>query len=105
MSKIVPFGQGNCDKYYVQGTVPEGWCALRNERGGLEVRLTFPPEQVPYLGIWVNEGAYQGQYNVAPEPSTGAFDRVDVADCWGTLAGVPGRGTYEWQISIDVRRL
>ncbi len=104
MSRILQPEKGSCDKYYAIGPTPEGWCALRNERSGLEIKLTFPSEQVPYLGMWVNEGAYHEQYNVAPEPCTGAFDSVATATQWGAVSVVPGMGSYEWSLSIEVNQ-
>ncbi|KLU62437.1 hypothetical protein CEB3_c11710 [Peptococcaceae bacterium CEB3] len=104
MSRILPPGKGNYDKYYVQGSVPEGRCALYNERSGMEIGLTFSPEKVPFLGMWINEGAYHAQYNVAPEPCTGAFDRVDIAAQWGAVSTIPAMDTYEWQIGMDVKQ-
>lgn len=105
MSRISPPEKGSYEKYYVVGPTPEDWCALFNERSKLETRIKFTKEKVPYLGVWVNEGAYHGQYNVAPEPCTGAFDRVDTAANWGAVSTVAGMDTYEWQISIEVKEV
>ena len=47
--------------------------------------------------MWLNEGGYAGQYNIAPEPATAAMDRIDASKLWGmgsTLAPEkPGSGT------------
>jgi len=104
MSKILPPEKGSCDKYYVLNSTPEGWCALLNKRNKLEIRVAFTKEQVPYLGIWVNEGAYHEQYNVALEPCTGAFDKVDIAAQWDAVSTISAMGTYKWNLSIEVKQ-
>ncbi|AOQ23638.1 hypothetical protein MTAT_12200 [Moorella thermoacetica] len=105
MSQLSPQGQGSYDKYYVWGRMQEGWCALHNTASKMAIAISFDPEKVPYLGMWVNEGEYWGQYNVAPEPCTGAYDRVDVATQWGTVAILDGKQTFEWYLNIAIKRV
>jgi len=89
-------------KYFFCGPVTEGWCELREPSGGLRIRLSFPPPDVPYLGMWLNEGGYAGQYNIAPEPCTGAMDRPDFARMWGMASELEGGGSREWYLAIEV---
>jgi hypothetical protein len=64
--------------------------------------MAWPPETVPYLGMWVNEGGWADQYNVAPEPATGGMDRVDAAGMWGMNSVLRGGETLQWWLSITV---
>ena len=105
MSKLLPLGQGSFDKYYVWGRMREGWCALHNTESKMAIALSFDPAKVPYLGMWVNEGGFCNQYNVAPEPCTGAYDQIDVATQWGAVASLEGRQTYCWPLRISVKHM
>ena len=64
--------------------------------------MSYPVEKVPYLGMWVNEGGWEGQYNIAPEPATGGMDRVDAAKIWGMNSVLKGNEYYEWYLNISV---
>ncbi len=89
-------------KYWFAGRVTEGWCALHDPVKKLSIGLEFPRETVPYLGMWVNEGGFGNQYNIAPEPATGAMDRPDLARLWG-MGSVLEPGTpYKWYLAITL---
>jgi galactose mutarotase-like enzyme len=90
-------------KYFFQGRVPEGWCLLYAPDTGISVGMSFPRETVPYLGMWVNEGGFAGQYNIAPEPCTAAMDRPDLARMWGCGSALAPRERREWFLNIAVR--
>ena len=64
--------------------------------------MAWPVEQVPYLGMWVNEGVWAGQYHLAPEPCTAPFDRWDIARQWGKLPVIPPFGYQQWTLRISV---
>lgn len=102
MSNICPETSKACEKYYVHGKIKEGWCAIYNTNTGSYVSLTFPVEQVPYLGIWLNEGGYLEQYNIALEPCTGSFDAVDIASLRGQVGLIKAKSACEWFLNIKV---
>lgn len=89
-------------KYFVNGRMPEGWCALSYPRSGLTLRLKFPVESVPYLALLPDEGGWDDLYSLFVEPVTAAYDRLDVAQQRGACATVPGRATYEWHLEIEL---
>lgn len=103
INRIYPNEQKHCEKFYVLNELSEGWCALHDTKTNDVIGMSFPIEKVPYLGIWINEGGYViNQYNAAPEPCTGAYDRVDIAKQWGCVKSVAGRQSYEWYLNITV---
>jgi len=72
------------------------------DRGqGFNIGLSFPPDRVPYLGMWVNEGGWEGQYNIAPEPATGAMDRPDAAKEWGMNSVLKPGEPYWWYLTVS----
>jgi galactose mutarotase-like enzyme len=89
-------------KYWFESKVSEGWCILHDPRTKLSIGLTYPPDKVPYLGMWLNEGGYAGQYNIAPEPATAAMDRIDFATMWGMGSSLAPGGTHEWDLVISL---
>ncbi len=89
-------------KYWFAGKATEGWCILRDEARQLNIGMAFPKETVPYLGVWLNEGGYAGQYNIAPEPATAAMDMIDAAKLWGMGSVLAPGSTHEWHLVIAV---
>jgi galactose mutarotase-like enzyme len=87
-------------KYYFEGKVREGWALLYNPRKELNIGLSFPKEEVPFLGMWLNEGGFDGQYNIAPEPATAAMDRIDFSEMWGAGSVIRGGEVKTWHLDI-----
>ncbi len=91
-------------KYYFAGKVTEGWCILYDNTMHLNIGMSFPEKDVPYLGIWVNEGGWDGQYNIAPEPATGGMDRVDFAKMWGVNSVLKAHESSTWFLNISLKK-
>ena len=89
-------------KYWFDGRVVDGWCMLHDPSSTLTVGMAWPKEKVPYLGIWLNEGGYAGQYNIAPEPATAAMDRIDASKLWGMGSTLAPGETREWHLVISL---
>lgn len=52
--------------------------ALRDADGGA-LRMSWDPDDVPYLGVWFDAKAYASERTVALEPATGFYDDVAAA--------------------------
>ena len=104
LSTIPAKGGSDYQKYWFLGRLTEGWCILHEPAARLNIGLAWPAGQVPYLGLWVNEGGWFGQYNVAPEPATGAMDRVDFSRMWGMGGVLPAGQARQWWLTITVRQ-
>lgn len=104
IDRVYPDIGTHYEKYYVLDELNEGWAALQNPQTKDVLALSFPPDKVPYLGLWVNEGGYYNQYNVALEPCTGAFDRVDMASRFDKVSVVPAKGSYTWHLGLTIGR-
>jgi len=66
-------------KFYYLERNTQGFCGYRDEATGRQLILRYSPDALPYLGIWLNNGAFKGMYNVALEPCSAPFDRPDAA--------------------------
>jgi galactose mutarotase-like enzyme len=89
-------------KYWFAAKVTEGWCVLHDPGRKLSIGLSYPADKVPWLGMWLNEGAYAGQYNIAPEPATAAMDRIDFARMWDMGSVIAPGAVYEWDLAITL---
>ena len=93
---------GNSYKYYFDAPVPEGWSGYQYESDGTRIFLKVSKETVPYLGIWVNNGAFKNYYNMALEPCSGTYDDPQRAVQHGQGSVLPGGGEQAWQLSFCV---
>jgi len=93
--------KGNNYKFYFDAEMPEGWCSYKY-KDGPALTMSFPPEKVPYLGIWVNEGSFHGFHNIALEPCTGSYDRPDLAKIHGQNSILRAKGEYTWFLNFQV---
>lgn len=93
------------NKYYVWNPLTVNRSALRYP-DGTTLTLDAPADRVPYLGVWTDECGYggYGMACVAPEPCTGAFDRLDLADLYGRVSVLNGRGTANWTLTISIQK-
>lgn len=89
-------------KFYVQGSLSEGWAELVEQHTGEYVHFAWQVEQVPYLGIWIDEGQFHHQSVCALEPSTGYYDRLDAAYKRGKASTVKPGASVSWQLMCRI---
>ena len=92
---------GNCEKYYFENKLSQGWCAVRYPAGDV-FAVSFTAQTVPYLGILHNAGDFRSIFNIFLEPCTCGFDRPDVARLHGQSSTIPANGSYSWQMAISL---
>lgn len=90
------------EKYYAKDCVTTGEAALTLNQGTLLYKLVFPKEKVPYLGVWVNEGGFKGEYNCALEPSTGYYDSLKIAKELDSIKPLLPGEISEWWLDIEL---
>ncbi|EGO65029.1 hypothetical protein [Acetonema longum] len=93
---------GKTEKFYAAGRVNQGEAALTLNQGRLVYKLSFDRYHVPYLGIWINEGGFKGEYNCALEPSTGFYDSLKTAREKESLLPIEPGSTMEWDMDIEL---
>lgn len=102
---LFPQSARKTEKYYVADFVTTESAALTLNHNRLLYRLNFPQDRVPYLGIWVNEGGFKGEYNCALEPTTGYYDSLAVTCQSGRLQPLPPGETLSWYLDIELSPL
>ena len=68
-----------CRKFYISPEQGIAWAALAQERLGCQLHLEWSLAEIPYLGVWVDEGSYNAAPVAALEPSSGYYDSLERA--------------------------
>jgi len=100
LKKIKPKESNKTEKFYVNGDITSGECGVYYPSKDLNCKIYFNPEQLPFLGIWITEGGFRGDYNLALEPSNGFYDRIDIAENNGKLDYLNSGDCVEFNFKI-----
>ncbi|MEP7380680.1 MAG: hypothetical protein ABI910_03285 [Gemmatimonadota bacterium] len=107
---VVPFGVAKKYACKLFVDLPEGWATLR--QGDSELAITFDPEQVTHLGIWINKHGWtpfrrDSRYlNLAFSPCIGAPDSLsDALGDWKSAAWVDPKSARRWSTTWTARRI
>ena len=87
-------------KFFVLPETRVGWAGLVRKPTGDWLRMDWDPGKVPYLGLWVDEGAFSHTTVAAPEPTTGFYDSLAVA--WGKneITVLEPVATQTWVLTV-----
>lgn len=66
-------------KFYMPPETKASWVKLLRQPSKDWIALSWEPSEIPYLGIWIDEGFISEEAVVAPEPSTGFYDTLTLA--------------------------
>lgn len=94
--------KGNNYKIYFDKKMSEGWCSYKYNSDNILLTLSFPVDKVPFLSIWMNEGSFHGHNNVALEPCTGAYDRIDLAKLHKKNSVLNAGSEYTWYLNFNI---
>jgi galactose mutarotase-like enzyme len=79
LNQIRPVESHTCRKIYTRPEQPVSWAALVDKRLGCQLRLEWPSDFAPFLGLWIDEGMYNTAPVAALEPSNGYYDSLERA--------------------------
>lgn len=94
--------RGAAYKFYYTEPMREGFFRVTYP-DGRELSVTFDAEKIPYLGVWINNGEFQGIYNIAPEACTLPFDAPDKAASRGYTASIPAKSTLTFTVHLSIK--
>jgi len=99
--------QDHVDKLF-STRATEGWGAIYDEANGDFFALTFPPEDVPFIGVCAIRGRWPTDDDSTLigliEPCTGWPDRLDVAIDRGEHVVLPPGGRLAWTMAVELGR-
>jgi galactose mutarotase-like enzyme len=77
LDRVRPVENHSCLKLYVPPEQGISWAALSQDDLGCQLRLEWSNAELPYFGLWVDEGMYNAIPAVALEPSNGYYDSLE----------------------------
>ena len=99
-------GTGAAYKYYYTQPTPAGWLTGIYTASGhsftLDYRADSASAAVPYVGIWINNGAFRDYYNIALECCTAPYDAPDKAEAHGYPASLPPHASRRFTLRVRV---
>lgn len=87
------------DKVFTQPLRGAGWCGLIDPVRQVACGFRFDSADLPRIGIWQNQGALLGHFNLALEPCSGYPDRLDLAIARGEARWLPAGGAARWSLT------
>jgi galactose mutarotase-like enzyme len=90
----------DCRKFYLPPESSVTWATLVDYCRGFGLRMTWNAAELPYLGIWVDEGAINRVSTVALEPTNGFYDSLTIAHQNGQMRMLEAGETQRWQIGV-----
>ncbi|HEY3437277.1 MAG TPA: hypothetical protein VGK35_06275 [Actinotalea sp.] len=92
---------GEALKFWAEDDALPAWAVLERSDGS-RLRLSWDPDLVPYLALWVDAGLFSRERVVALEPSTGGREALSRALADGCAQHLePGR-RVSWWIDLEV---
>ncbi len=98
-SPFVPGGEAY--KYYLTDKLREGYCGYFDEKAGAGIKLSYDPNALPYLGVWMNNGGFKNMYNAAVEPCNIPYDTPVEAGKRGINFAILPKSKISFKIDID----
>lgn len=95
---------GTKDDSYLKafvGPVKEGKVTLHSPARSESLEISWNPTELPYLGLWICRGGWNGHQHLALEPTTAPADVLDEAS--GTW--VEANGVCNWSFRLSFRAL
>ena len=89
-------------KYYAEEPVKSGLCKILYPIQNVVFTLRYDAQHLPYLGVWITAGGFQGDYNCALEPSSGFYDSISKAGKNGKLSILSPGQTMEFELRLSL---
>lgn len=106
LDMVLPAETGEAEMLYT-GKLSTGRCGLFRSKGKQGLLLSFSPQKLPYLGLWLCCGGWPGgsapqQYAVALEPTTAPCGTLKQAQEKGLAFQLAPGEDFEWELGIHL---
>ena len=102
LSRMPPKNGHGAQKYWFTDAATEGRCSITDPEIGIRSSLLFDPADLPWLGIWVNEGFWHNGYNLGIEPSTCWLDSPAASIEHGRCLFLEAGEIKEWTLRVKL---
>ena len=90
-------------KFYAPPDQPVEWAGLWRPAVQCGLHMAWRAEDAPYLGLWVDEGAfYPGSSVVALEPTNGYYDSLALAAANDRVGKLAPHTMASWRLTVRV---
>jgi len=91
------------EKYYNDDKLNYGKVSAFYPEQKSEFIIKFDSEKFPYLGFWLTEGSFKGDYNFAFEPTDGYYDSINLALKNKKVNIIDPQQEYSFTIEISIK--
>lgn len=103
LNTVRPLVANDMEKFYVKRNVNEGYCGAYYPSKDIKYEVYYEKEKLPYLGVWISEGGYKGDYNCALEPTNGYYDSIDIAKKEDGLFLLKPKESLKFKLRISLK--
>ena len=103
LSYLKHYRDGESYKYYFLDDLKVGEVGLHYLDKKVKYILRYDTKKIPYLGVWVTQGGFKGEYNCAIEPSNGFYDSVEIAYEKRKLPELKSKEEDFWTIYMEIK--
>lgn len=104
LDRIGPPTKKDHHKFFLPPETSIATAGLVHHNTGTRLDLTWTSTEVPYVGVWVDEGAYLQEPTAAIEPSSAFYDGLDIAWRQQRYRSLSPRVPNEWDVVISLAR-
>ncbi|WGS65104.1 aldose epimerase family protein [Marinitoga aeolica] len=99
LNKFLPVESKNTEKFYLLDKIDSAEVTLNNNKLLYEIYF----KDIPYVGVWKNEGGFKGEYNCAIEPCNGFYDSLEIAKKHGKYLTFEPNEEKNWCLTITLK--
>jgi galactose mutarotase-like enzyme len=103
LRRIRPTTQPTFRKFYVNPNERVAYVRLSQLDKNAQITMSWDARDLPYFGIWIDEGVYTKTPVLGLEPSNGFYDGLDIAYEKNRIAPVQGKSTVTWSLVLEVK--
>jgi galactose mutarotase-like enzyme len=89
-------------KFYLPPEAPIYEAGLQRPAKGCALRMVWDLRELPYCGVWIDEGALNQAPSVAIEPTSGYYDSLALAWENGRAAELGPGETRTWELELHL---
>jgi len=102
LDKLELDGSGDSYLKAFAGPLQEGWARLKNSSSDACLTLRWDAARLPYLGLWLTRGGYQGWHHVALEPTNLPADSLADGVRENSPPPLAAGATLRWWLEISL---